>query len=209
MVPRDDGKACAVFNPVSWWRVGELWTDPPLRVVDYGYHLAIGCFQGTEIRGHESFIWALRSAVTPIYSNAVSGQHSRVYPILEAEITVKDLSIPEHWPRAYALDIRWNTGAAIWGAPPENRRGSGEIPKNKMVPDLSCFGATATRLSCYLSVLQSHLLCKNREIPTVIRFAPNRARSHSSLAEFPAISHEKWLLTSLVLTQAGAWRKTC
>lgn len=29
---------------------------------------------------------------------------------------MKDFSIPEHWPRAYGLDIRWNAVGVIWGA---------------------------------------------------------------------------------------------
>src|SRR5206468_314256 len=28
----------------------------------------------------------------------------------------KDIVIPEHWPRAFGMDVRWNTVAAIWGA---------------------------------------------------------------------------------------------
>ena len=39
-----------------------------------------------------------------------------IYPVLESEITVKDFDIPEHWPRAFALDVGWNRTAAIWGA---------------------------------------------------------------------------------------------
>ncbi len=38
------------------------------------------------------------------------------YPIPDAEIIVPEFPIPEHWPRAYGLDTRWNTVAAIWGA---------------------------------------------------------------------------------------------
>ena len=29
---------------------------------------------------------------------------------------MKDFAIPDHWPRAYGVEIRWNTVAAIWGA---------------------------------------------------------------------------------------------
>lgn len=42
-----------------------------------------------------------------------SGQ---IYPLNEADFTVKDFAIPEYWPRAYALDVGFNTTAAIWGA---------------------------------------------------------------------------------------------
>jgi hypothetical protein len=31
-------------------------------------------------------------------------------------VMIKDFAIPDHWPRAYGLDVRWLTTAAIWGA---------------------------------------------------------------------------------------------
>ena len=48
--------------------------------------------------------------------SAVSGQHRLVYPLPDKDIVVSDFPIPAHWPRAYGLDIRWNTVAAIWAA---------------------------------------------------------------------------------------------
>ncbi|WP_051321622.1 terminase large subunit domain-containing protein [Chrysiogenes arsenatis] len=39
-----------------------------------------------------------------------------IYPIDEEVIRVTDFAIPEHWPRAYALDVGWNNTAALWGA---------------------------------------------------------------------------------------------
>ncbi len=39
-----------------------------------------------------------------------------IYPVLESEITVRDFAIPDHWPRAFSLDVGWNRTAAIWGA---------------------------------------------------------------------------------------------
>lgn len=39
-----------------------------------------------------------------------------IYPIEETEITVEPFKIPEHWPRAYALDVGWKRTAALWGA---------------------------------------------------------------------------------------------
>ena len=39
-----------------------------------------------------------------------------IYPVLESEITCADFEIPEHWPRAFALDVGWNKTAAVWGA---------------------------------------------------------------------------------------------
>lgn len=37
-----------------------------------------------------------------------------IYPVPESEITVDDFPIPDHWPRAYALDVGWNFTAALW-----------------------------------------------------------------------------------------------
>lgn len=39
-----------------------------------------------------------------------------IYPVPESDITVVDFQIPEHWPRAFALDVGWNRTACIWGA---------------------------------------------------------------------------------------------
>lgn len=39
-----------------------------------------------------------------------------IYPVPESEIRVDPFPIPEHWPRAFALDVGWNKTAAIWGA---------------------------------------------------------------------------------------------
>jgi phage terminase large subunit-like protein len=39
-----------------------------------------------------------------------------IYPIAEAEITVADFPIPDHWPRAFGMDVGWQRTAAIFGA---------------------------------------------------------------------------------------------
>ena len=39
-----------------------------------------------------------------------------VYPVEESLITVAPFAVPDHWPRAYGLDVGWNRTAAIWGA---------------------------------------------------------------------------------------------
>jgi hypothetical protein len=39
-----------------------------------------------------------------------------IYPVPEEDLAVADFPIPEHWPRAYALDVGWNKTAALWGA---------------------------------------------------------------------------------------------
>lgn len=39
-----------------------------------------------------------------------------IYPVAESEIVVDDFEIPEHWPRAYGLDVGWNCTAAVFGA---------------------------------------------------------------------------------------------
>jgi hypothetical protein len=60
---------------------------------------------------HDDTVMALAMAWS-----AVSGQHRLIYPIPDSEIVVQEFPVPEHWPRAYGLDIRWNTVVAIWGA---------------------------------------------------------------------------------------------
>jgi hypothetical protein len=61
--------------------------------------------------GHDDTVMALAMAWS-----GVSGQHRLIYSIPDHDIVVKDQPIPDHWRRAYGLDIRWNTVAAIWGA---------------------------------------------------------------------------------------------
>jgi len=39
-----------------------------------------------------------------------------IYPIGEDDFVTKAFELPEHWPRAYGLDIGWNRTACIWGA---------------------------------------------------------------------------------------------
>ena len=39
-----------------------------------------------------------------------------IYQISESDISVKPFDIPDHWPRAFGLDVGWNRTAAIWGA---------------------------------------------------------------------------------------------
>ena len=60
---------------------------------------------------HDDTVMALAMAWS-----AVSMQHRLIYPISDARIVVEEFTIPDHWPRAYGLDIRWNTVAVIWGA---------------------------------------------------------------------------------------------
>ncbi len=39
-----------------------------------------------------------------------------IYPVDEEDVVVKSFEIPEHWPRAYGMDVGWNRTAAIWAA---------------------------------------------------------------------------------------------
>ena len=60
---------------------------------------------------HDDTVMALAIAWS-----AVSMQHRLVYPVSDTELVVQEFTIPEHWPRAYGVDIRWNTLGAVWGA---------------------------------------------------------------------------------------------
>jgi Terminase RNaseH-like domain len=39
-----------------------------------------------------------------------------VYPVPETDIVIKPFELPEHWPRAFGMDVGWNRTAAVWGA---------------------------------------------------------------------------------------------
>src|ERR1017187_4163884 len=66
---------------------------------------------GAPSGGHDDMVMALALAWS-----AVSGQHRLVYPSSDKDIVVSEFPMPAHWPRAYGLDSRWQTVAAIWGA---------------------------------------------------------------------------------------------
>ena len=39
-----------------------------------------------------------------------------IYQIAESDIVIPDFAIPDHFPRAYGLDVGWKKTAAVWGA---------------------------------------------------------------------------------------------
>ena len=39
-----------------------------------------------------------------------------IYPVPETDLVVDDFAIPDHFAKAFALDVGWNRTAAIWGA---------------------------------------------------------------------------------------------
>lgn len=39
-----------------------------------------------------------------------------IYPVPESEIVCQPFEIPDHWPRAYGMDVGWKKTAAVWGA---------------------------------------------------------------------------------------------
>jgi len=38
------------------------------------------------------------------------------HQVAEEDLLVGDFPIPDHWPRAYGLDVGWNRTAGVWGA---------------------------------------------------------------------------------------------
>jgi hypothetical protein len=39
-----------------------------------------------------------------------------IYPVPESAFVVDPFDLPNHWPRAYGLDVGWNVTAGVWGA---------------------------------------------------------------------------------------------
>lgn len=39
-----------------------------------------------------------------------------IYPFPESQYITRPVPIPEHWPRAFGMDVGWNWTAAVWGA---------------------------------------------------------------------------------------------
>ena len=60
---------------------------------------------------HDDCVMALAMAWT-----AISSQDRAIYPIRNSEITIPPFEIPKDWPRAYGVEVRWNTVAVVWGA---------------------------------------------------------------------------------------------
>jgi hypothetical protein len=61
--------------------------------------------------GHDDTVIALALAWS-----AITVQHRPIYPMPDQDLVVQDRPIPDHWPRAYGLDIRWHRAVAIFGA---------------------------------------------------------------------------------------------
>lgn len=39
-----------------------------------------------------------------------------IYPVPESDFVVDDFTLPDHWPRAFGMDVGWNRTAAPWAA---------------------------------------------------------------------------------------------
>lgn len=39
-----------------------------------------------------------------------------IFPVPESDFVVDDFKIPDHWPRAFGMDVGWNRTAVPWGA---------------------------------------------------------------------------------------------
>jgi len=70
---------------------------------------------GAPAGGHDDMVMSLALAWS-----AVSGQHRLIYTLPDRDIVIPEFPLPDHWPRAYGLDIRWHYGCGHLG-----RAGSG------------------------------------------------------------------------------------
>src|SRR5215217_1665653 len=39
-----------------------------------------------------------------------------IYPVEEERYLIDPFDLPEHWPKAYGMDVGWNRTAAVWGS---------------------------------------------------------------------------------------------
>src|SRR4051812_45145195 len=86
---------------MSKWCIGITWDDVP--------HLS----EETKRELWDSIPPHQRDARTKGIPALGSGV---IYPVEEDSILCDPFDIPEHWPRAYALDVGWKRTAALWGA---------------------------------------------------------------------------------------------
>ncbi len=95
-----------------------------------------GKFSGNEIGGNKYIVMAtwddaphlteqqkkeLWASIPPFQREARSKGvpqlgSGAIYPIADEDIVVDDFAIPDHWPRAYGMDVGWNRTAVVWGA---------------------------------------------------------------------------------------------
>jgi len=86
---------------MSKWCIGITWDDVP--------HLS----EETKRELWDSIPPHQRDARTKGIPALGSGV---IYPVEEEAVLVDAFDIPEHWPRAYALDVGWKRTACLWGA---------------------------------------------------------------------------------------------
>jgi phage terminase large subunit-like protein len=85
----------------------------PKAVVQAGWDDAPWLTEEIKARLLEDTPMHLRDARTKGIPAMGSGN---VYPIPLEDFVVEPFTIPESWPRMYALDVGWNRTAAVWGA---------------------------------------------------------------------------------------------
>lgn len=105
----------AIDQADDWEEEGEytVGRDTPKAVVQAGWNDAPWLSEEMKARLLEDTPLHLRKARM---EGAPAMGDGNVYPISLEEILVKPFSIPEGWPRMYALDVGWNKTAAIWAA---------------------------------------------------------------------------------------------
>lgn len=90
---------------MSKWAIGITWDDVPHLSADEKKEL------------WESIPPYQRDARTKGVPSLGSGV---IYPVSETVYLADDFKIPNHWPRAFGMDVGWNRTAAVWGAWDEN-----------------------------------------------------------------------------------------
>jgi hypothetical protein len=86
---------------MSRWSIGITWSDVP-HLSDADKERLWDSIPPHQRDARAKGIPALGSGV--------------IFPVSEDAYVVDPFAIPEHWPRAFALDVGWNRTAAVWGA---------------------------------------------------------------------------------------------
>lgn len=114
---QEDGTLICIFTPLKGMSAVVLMylneTNPNRFVLSMGFDHVPHLSEESKRKLIASFPPHERDARAKGIPQLGSGA---IYPVPESDIMVEDFPIPEHWPRAYSMDVGWNRTAAGWYA---------------------------------------------------------------------------------------------